>query len=133
MGKQKNKNEIIQTLCSQAEKKHKIQGLYEQVIQREELGGTYYGEGVAIPHPLKMISNNTFISLAILKNEIKWNDDFFANIIMLVCIEKNNAKALQLWYMLSKILIRKDLMKKFLNASNAHEVFAILDQLNQLQ
>ena len=128
-----NKNQIIKLLCEKAEYKYSLKNLYKQVLQREELEGTYYGNQVAIPHPEQMIADDTFIALAVLKRPILWCGEDYARVIILVCIEKNNAKALQLWYFLSKLISDDNIVQKIANASDYKQVNDILMELNGLQ
>lgn len=129
-GEIENKKEVIGILCEKIKSLFNVKGLKEQIMQREELGGTYYGNGIAIPHPNEMISDDTFIALAVLKNPILWNEDNYVKIVFLVCIEKNNAKALQLWYFLSDILTNDAIIKKIANAKNSDQIVEILEEIN---
>lgn len=132
-GNAEDKTEIIQLLCLKAERKYALKNLNEQVMRREEIGGTYYGNFVAIPHPEQMISNDTFIALAILKKPIVWQDNHNVRMILLVCIEKNNARALQLWYYLSNLISDENLVKKMIKARNSNEFRIVLDELQKMQ
>ena len=80
-----------------------------------------------------MIADDTFIALAVLKRPILWCGEDYARVIILVCIEKNNAKALQLWYFLSKLISDDNIVQKIANASDYKQVNDILMELNGLQ
>lgn len=127
-----DKTQIIQLLCEKAEKKYGIKDLYHQVLRREEIGGTYYGNQIAIPHSEQMIAADTFIALGILKRPVLWQNSEYARVILLVCIEKNNARALQLWYYLSKLISDEDLVRKLSQATNSSEIKTILNELQDL-
>lgn len=85
--------------------------LHQSVKKREQLNSTYFGNGIAIPHPLTPITEETFVSVVILNNKIKWDTENFVNMILLVSIAKNNPKELQFWYYISSFIQNKDLIE----------------------
>lgn len=131
-GYAEDKFQIIKILCEKAEKKYGLKNLYHQVLRREEIGGTYYGNQIAIPHSEQMIATDTFIALGILKRPVLWQEAEYARVILLVCIEKNNARALQLWYYLSKLISDEELVRKLSQATNCIEIKKILNELQDL-
>lgn len=117
-GNFQSKEEVIIKLCamSKDKAKEKVEELQEAVFLREELGSSYFGNDIALPHPINPISVNTFVSVILTKNDLIWDSDKNkVRLIMLVAIEKNNAKVFQLWNYLSKIIQEKnfiDLLSK---------------------
>lgn len=84
----------------------------ESVKAREEMSNTYFSNEIAFPHPVIPFSKGSFVSVVLLKEPIVWNEDLDkVRIVMLVSIEKNNAKSFQLWNYLSGLT--KDLMFSF--------------------
>ncbi len=72
---------------------------------REELGSSYFGGTVALPHPVSPLPIATFVSVILLKHPIEWDTDGNkVDLVILVAIEKNNAKVFQLWNYLGKII-----------------------------
>ncbi|MCB6520486.1 PTS sugar transporter subunit IIA, partial [Parabacteroides distasonis] len=56
------------------------------VKNREEMTSTYFGNGVAAPHALTPISDTTFVSVAILNNDVAWDNQNMVRIVLLVSI-----------------------------------------------
>lgn len=105
-----NKKEVLDKLCSISVSKvgDKVFQLREAVELREEIGSSYFGNGIALPHPINPILAETFVSVILLKNELDWDSDGNkVHLVMLVAIEKNNAKVFQLWNYLAKIIQEK--------------------------
>ena len=105
-----NKKEVLDKICSISVSKvgDKVFQLREAVELREELGSSYFGNGIALPHPINPILAETFVSVILLKNELPWDSDGNkVRLVMLVAIEKNNAKVFQLWNYLAKIIQEK--------------------------
>ncbi len=101
-----NKDEIIKALYLKAKLKFNLDDrLFKSVMLHEErYSSSYFGNGIAIPHPEELITDMTFISVAKLKNEVYWDNDFNVRMVFLISIEKNNLKSLQLWNHLSLLI-----------------------------
>lgn len=102
----KNKGEIINKLYLRAKSKFNLDDrlLKSVLLHEERYSSSYFGNGIAIPHPEELITDMTFISVAKLKNEVYWDNDFNVKMVLLISIEKNNPKSLQLWNHLSLII-----------------------------
>ena len=100
-----SKDDVISAMCSKASRLHDdIGNLQQAVMERENLGSTFFGNGIAAPHPIFSVSSDTFISVGVSPRTITWDDEGNqVNLVLLVCIGKNNSKAFQLWNYMSKI------------------------------
>lgn len=112
-----NKKEVLDKICSISVSKvgDKVFQLREAVELREEIGSSYFGNGIALPHPINPILAETFVSVILLKNELDWDSDGNkVHLVMLVAIEKNNAKVFQLWNYLAKIIQEKGFVDRII-------------------
>lgn len=131
-GSFQSKEEIIKKLCllSQDKVKNKVDELQEAIFLREELGSSYFGNSIALPHPINPISVDTFVSVILLKNDLSWDSDKNkVRLIMLVAIEKNNAKVFQLWNYLSKIIQERNFVNNLRKKPNFEHFKEELAQL----
>lgn len=104
-----DKDAIIKLLSISSVDKYEIEGLHEAVLERESIGSTFFSQAVAIPHPIKAISSDTFISVGVTEEAVIWDEEGHkVNVIMLLHIGKNNMGSFQLWDLLSHILLEKD-------------------------
>ncbi|MDH6365400.1 lichenan operon transcriptional antiterminator [Enterococcus sp. PF1-24] len=111
------KSELLDKICFNSSDKvgGKTSQLRQAVDLREELGSSYFGNRIALPHPINPFSVETFVSVVLLKNEIDWDAERNqVSLVMLVVIEKNNAKVFQLWNYLSKIIQEKTFVDRLL-------------------
>ncbi|AXG37758.1 PRD domain-containing protein [Enterococcus gilvus] len=109
------KKEVLDKICSISVSKvgDKVFQLREAVELREEIGSSYFGNGIALPHPINPILAETFVSVILLRNELDWDSDGNkVRLVMLVAIEKNNAKVFQLWNYLAKIIQEKGFVER---------------------
>lgn len=106
VGDFKGKKDIIHKLYLKAKNKHNLddQLLKSVMLHEERYSSSYFGNGIAIPHPEELITDMTFISVAKLDHEVHWDNDFNVKMVFLISIEKNNPKSLQLWNHLSLLI-----------------------------
>lgn len=112
-----SKEAVLDKIClnSVSKVQDQLPQLRQAVGLREELGSSYFGNGIALPHPINPISAETFVSVILLKNELEWDADHNkVRLVMLVAIEKNNAKVFQLWNYLSKIIQEKNFVNQLI-------------------
>lgn len=111
-GTVETKEEILDIVCRNAiNKYHLSEDFIEVITSRERISCTYFGNGVAIPHPLTPFSNETFVSLGVLKEPIQWDSSHQIRVVMLVSIEKNNPKAFQFWYYISTLVRNEEIFQ----------------------
>lgn len=126
-GDVENKEELLQVICKNAIDKYSLsQDFYNKINERENIASTYFGNAVAIPHPLAPISNETFVSVALLENPIKWDEEDEVSLVLLISIEKNNPKAFQFWYYMSDIVMNNDYIEKLLLQRNFNSFISTL-------
>ena len=114
-GEIETKEEAIKKLCELSifQVGSHVEELESSVLLREELGSSYFGNEIALPHPINPISVNTFVSVILTTRALDWDSDQNkVRLILLVAIEKNNAKVFQLWNYLAKIIQEKDLVSQ---------------------
>lgn len=87
-----NKEQIISELCKKLFENGYINERYlESAIEREKMGYTEVGQGVAIPHGSPEYVNQSQMAVVILKNPIRWNEEM-ADIVILICVSQNDVK-----------------------------------------
>ncbi|EDO1166685.1 BglG family transcription antiterminator [Listeria innocua] len=82
------------------------------VIERERLGSTVLGTGIAIPHPLGLMAKETKIVIRILDNPIKWDQKQSVHAVFLLCISKNDYEEAINIYELLVELVREEYGEK---------------------
>ncbi len=89
----KNKEEAIKILTKAMAEEKVIDDEAEftkAIFKREELGSTVIGEGVAIPHPLNLLSKRTQIGIALAEEPIEWANGQQTQLIFLLAISKED-------------------------------------------
>ncbi|MGM0216461.1 BglG family transcription antiterminator [Enterococcus sp. AZ109] len=127
-----DKEEVLDKICSNSVSKvgNKVFQLREAVGLREGLGSSYFGNGIALPHPINPILAETFVSVILLKEPLDWDiDGNKVRLVMLVAIEKNNAKVFQLWNYLAKIIQEKGFVDRLIKEPTFENFRENLSQL----
>lgn len=113
--KKEEKEKVLKMVCDQASECYDVEDLYSQVLQREEIGSTFFSKQIAVPHPLYAVSSDTFVSVLVSKQPIIWDEEENeVNLVMLMHIGKNNPQAFQLWDYFSKIFADKSLVESLI-------------------
>ncbi|NTW96487.1 MAG: transcription antiterminator [Erysipelotrichaceae bacterium] len=106
IGKTNLKGELLDKLIKYVENADGCNDqLMKEIHKREIMGGTYFGNFIAMPHPMTPVTKKTHIALALLENECNWDKyGSHVRIILLVSIEAENPRAFQLWSYLSEFI-----------------------------
>lgn len=104
---------------------------YHLIMEREEIAPTSYGNSVAIPHPIKPITESTFLSICTLKKPIQWGDNK-VQIIFLLSVQKKYKKDIQkLYQLLVKISGNAYLLNQLLKVKSFDEFKACIINMTQ--
>ena len=121
--KETNHDEVVRTLCVKSSKFYGLEGLQDAVMERENMRSTFFGNSIAAPHPMFAVSSDTFISVCVSPRSVDWDPDGNkVNLILLVCIGKNNPKAFQIWNYLSYLFADRSFAAQLL-ADPSYEHF----------
>ena len=112
----KSKDEVIDYMTMRIRNYRKVpRNFKELVLLREKKAVTEFGNLIAIPHPYRVCTDETFVCVALLKRPILW-DKQKVQLVFLLSIEKNKNRDLQKFYTLtSKMLTSKDYVKLLLH------------------
>lgn len=114
-----NKLEALEKICSNAINTYKLdKDFFNHICSREEIASTYFGDLVAIPHPLMPITEESLVSVGILEKPINWDSTHMVQLIILISIEKNNPKAFQFWHYMSDIVRNNETVKDLIKCKD---------------
>ena len=130
--KEKEKDEILRKLCGKAMERGLVEdGFYERVLQREKLGTTSFGNGIAIPHPYRPEGNESFVVAGILDDPINW-DDSEVQIVFLLCMKAKGDHSLQSFYRsVGKLLASRSSVAQLIENQDFKTLIAVLDSLRE--
>ncbi len=129
------REDVLRELVGFLKKRNRInkeKDLYEKLIQREQLGSTAIGGGVAIPHCKMKGIKEPVVMLALSKHGVNFHslDGKPSHLIFLVASSPDNPSLnLQILAAIAH-LVRKanSLLKKILGAENVQEILDIIKE-----
>ncbi|MEI0530907.1 PRD domain-containing protein [Brachyspira pilosicoli] len=93
-----SREEIIKNICKNIKKYINIpDNFYDLVMKRESLSETDFGNLVAIPHPFEIVTDETFVFVAILEKPIIWYKNN-VQVVFLISISNKKDDNLQKFY-----------------------------------
>lgn len=130
--KAKNKEEAIQTMCKAIDFVHPLpDDFYQLILEREAVSPTEYGHRVAIPHPIRLVMDETFVAVGILDKPIKWEKKYVKFIFML-CINKNSDEALSVFNeVFSSLILDEDHLQKLERHPDFKTIQQFIRQITQ--
>jgi len=124
---------VLKEMVHFLKKKNKIskdKELYEKLLQRERLGSTAIGDGVAIPHCKIKLANNPLVMLAVSRKGADFNspDGTPSSIFFLVVSSPDNPSLnLQVLAAIAHLVRKADTMiQKILKAEDVYSVLEII-------
>ena len=119
-----SKEELIQELCQYIDKSNE---LCNSILKRESYGGTYFGNGVAIPHPISPLADCTSIIFAKLDKPIDWDGyNTKTSLVFLVSMGKDDLPAQSIWPYLTELINNQKTLIALKEASNFAEIKKIV-------
>lgn len=105
----KTREEAITLMCQKINKVHQLPSdFYSLVMEREAVSSTEFGNRIAIPHPIRLIMDETFVAVGILDKPIKW-EKHHVKFIFMLCISKQSEEALSVFNeVLSSLVLNKE-------------------------
>ncbi|EHI99207.1 PTS modulated transcriptional regulator, MtlR family [Clostridium sp. DL-VIII] len=124
------KEEIIKNMCEKMCKVVDIpEDFYKSVIQREDMAPTEFGNNIALPHPIKPITNTTFVAIGILEKPIKW-DKQQVKFVFLISTKMESKESLSLFNeSISSLVFNKKAMLKLEKEPTLNTVKKIVKEM----
>ncbi|MGW5954758.1 BglG family transcription antiterminator [Bacillus mycoides] len=121
------KEEVIQFLCEKAAEKNYVPAnFYASVMERENTSPTAVGNLVAIPHPMQLLSDTTFLMFCTLDKAIDWGDKKVQVIILFSVKRTNNEDLQKLYDFLYDIMSNQTIIEKLHQAQAVDDFQEIL-------
>lgn len=97
-------------------------GFHEDILQREKIGSTYIGKGIAIPHAKDIFVNKSKICIVKFNNPITWQGKKL-DIIFILCLKFNDAQNTKKFFKKFYSLLEDDeMISKIKNAQSINDI-----------
>lgn len=121
---------LLEDLSIEINRKRCIKGnLYGSIMDREKLSSTAFDNSVAMPHPINPMTEETFITIAILDKPVKWNDKKISLVILLNIKEGENSREIEeFYYKLGEFMSDEEKISKALKSKNINQFLEIFNE-----
>ena len=84
-------------------------------MKREQLAQTCMGNRVAMPHPCRVMTEDTFVTVCVLDKPVKWNENQLVQAVFLVSVSKKKNKKIQDFYKVTaRLLLSQECMEELI-------------------
>lgn len=129
------KEEVIEKLANMMKTEGRILDLDEymkSVLEREKIGTTGIGEGIAIPHGKSDTVCKTSVAIGRLKEEVEWDslDGKPVKLVFLLAVNSKDSNNIHLKILssIASMLMNDDIVKKLYNAKNNEEIIDLINE-----
>lgn len=120
------KEEIIKNICSEIKKYKNIpDNFYELVMKREQLAETDIGNLVAIPHPIEVVTKDTFVYVAVLDKPILWQKNN-VQVVFLISVSNKNDDLKNFYQYTTNFLLNESSVKKLIENKTFENLIFLL-------
>lgn len=125
----KSRDEALKELITKTSQiKELPPNYFELVKQRESYGTTEFGNLVAVPHPCIVLTEETFVSVGILKQPIRWNYKKVQFIFML-SMGKDEAELKDFYAVVSQFLLNKNFVLEVIKTKDYDKMMLIFTDI----
>lgn len=119
--------EAITLMCEEISKVKTVPNDFlSSVLEREAYSATEFGNQIALPHPMRAITDETFVAIGVLEKPILWKNNY-VRFVMLISVSKDSNESLNLFNeVISTLALDADGMLKFSQNPNLETLKAIL-------
>lgn len=124
-----SKEETLKYLTQEIVSKGKApQDLYDLIMKRENIISTAFGNCVAIPHPFEMVTDETFLTIGVLKKPIKWDSKNVQIVIILNVAKEASGDFDDMYGILLDLIDSKENVQKIKKAKSKSQIFKLFNQ-----
>lgn len=129
--KAKTKEEALEFLtCTMIQMGYIDTNIKNSILERERISPTSIGNTVAIPHPMNMVSTQSFICTALLNKPLKWSSGEEVKLIMIIVLEKRlQAKFQEIFESLYDIIQSLENVQNLCKKKNFNEFLVAIDSI----
>ncbi len=128
----KTREEVIANMCERISAKYPLpEDFYALVMERESVSPTEVGNRIAIPHPIRLVMDETFVAVGVLDKPIKW-DKQQVKFVFMLCIQKDTEEALSIFNeVLSSLVLNSQRILELGKQPEFKTIKSYIDSLSQ--
>ena len=126
------KDKILGFLCDKSEKIFECNNLYEKVMEREKYGCTALDNKIAIPHPIGLTAEKTFVTVGVLNEDVDW-DGKAIRLVFLISIKKGEKEKMsEIFDSISALVQCPELVEYFIHHKSYQNLIYVMNSAKEL-
>lgn len=124
------REEVLAHICEEIQKQRNLpEGFLEAVMERERLAQTDFGNHIAMPHPYKIMTEETFVYVAVLKEEIVWSKHPVQLVFLTAICGKEDKNLTRFYDVTTRLFMQEDKVKQIIEQKNFGVFMQMLRQI----
>lgn len=121
-----SREEVLDFLCEEASRQIALPSSFRaSVARREEVAKTSFGNRVAMPHPMELLSPCTFVAVALLDRSIDWGGEP-VRAVFLICVTQEHGDMQTFYQSLTKLFSSADAIGSLLADQSFERLMSLL-------
>ena len=126
------REQVLEQMCRFVCGKKKLPGDFLQLVKkRESLAATSFGGLVAMPHPWKAVSKDTFVCLAILDKPVQWGEAKVQVVFQVSIADDATAKLQKFYQVVAQLMVDEACICKLIAERRFEVLLELLRQKEQ--
>lgn len=123
----KTREEVLENLCRRiGEERELPDGFFDAVMRREQLAQTDFGNYIAIPHPYQVMTDTTFVYVAVLDKPVWWSHHE-VQVIFLTSVGKKEDENLPKFYeATAQLVLREEAVRELIEKKDFQTLMRLL-------
>lgn len=128
------KEEVIRNICAKLQEQRELpDGFCDAVLKREELAQTDFGNSVSMPHPYQIVTDETFVYVAVLKKPIQWTKNQVQLVFLTAISDKEDKNLPRFYEVTTEFFLQEEMIENVIREKNFEVLMQMLRQIYYTQ
>ena len=105
--------------------------LYERVKAREKIASTDYAYKTAVPHPDRLLVDDTYICMAILEKPIMWELQEVCIVVLVLIGRRDKDKVQEFYQLFAQFLMDENKVDKLIRSRSKEKLLELINKMKE--
>ena len=128
----KDREEALKKICKIVKDDNNIEDdLYERVKAREKIASTDYAYKTAVPHPDRLLVDDTYICMAILEKPIMWELQEVCIVVLVLIGRRAKDKVQEFYQLFAQFLMDENKVDKLIRSRSKEKLLELINKMKE--
>ena len=128
----KDREEALKKICKIVKDDNNIEDdLYERVKAREKIASTDYAYKTAVPHPDRLLVDDTYICMAILEKPIMWVLQEVCIVVLVLIGRRDKDKVQEFYQLFAQFLMDENKVDKLIRSRSKEKLLELINKMKE--